>query len=199
MKMFEKHVGLFCLTIALLCIADAAKSQAIPWDTDVVTASAPTTCSDGSALSFCTITGYRVQVSATATATGVFTDVPGDVSTPNKVITGVSAGAHCYRYIALSANGSSVPSNVACTTTVKPTPTPNPPTGLTVDNPTAYNVVPNLKRFVFERGTKYEGFVKTGAACDKTRSVGDGLYVIARLNMVSPRPAPGTVLVAHCS
>lgn len=75
---------------------------------------------------------------------------------------------------------------------------PAPPTEVKVVETTAYNVRPNLQRFVFERGSKYPGVVRIGAACDESRTVGDGYYVISRLTMVSPRPAAGTVLVARC-
>lgn len=191
-----RHPKLLAVLL-LLSVIGSVKAQSIPWDTDIVSGTAPIACSDGSPLSMCPISGYRVQVASSAT--GTFTDVLGDVTTPLKTLTAVAAGNHCYRFIVLSANGNSVPSDAACTVTVRPTPAPGPVTGIKVDSPTAFYVRPNLQRFVFERGPKYEGFVKVGAACDADRSVGDGYYVISRLTQVTPRPPAGTVLVARCT
>lgn len=196
-RLFERYCGSFCLAIALLCVAGISQAQTQPWDTNIVSFTAPTTCTTGEPVSACPVTGYRLERSASTT--GTFATLAALPATATGYThNGVTAGQNCYRVIALSANGDSGPSNVGCKTNTKPVGPPNPPV-LTVSAPTAYNVRPNLQRFVFERGTKYEGFVKTGAACDESRTTGEGFYVVARLSQVVPRPPAGTVLVAHCS
>ena len=185
--------GLFCLALGVwLICASIAKAQA--WDQNVLTATPPTTCTTGEPVSACPVTGYRFERSATAT--GTFTRVI-EQTGPVYTHTVTASGQNCYRVIVTSANGDSAPSNVVCKTNTRPVGPPNPPS-LTVTSPTAYTVRPNLQRFAFERGSKYPGVVRVGAACDESRTVGDGYYVVARLNMVSPRPPAGTVLVAKC-
>ena len=188
----HRIVGLGCLTILLLVVATVARGQA--WDQNVLTATPPTTCTTGEPVSACPITGYRFERSATTT--GTFTAIVTQTG-PVYTHTVTASGQNCYRVIVTSANGDSAPSNVVCKTNTRPVGPPNPPS-LTVTAPTAYNVRPNLQRFAFERGSKYPGVVRVGAACDESRTVGDGYYVVARLNMVSPRPPAGTVLVAKC-
>lgn len=191
-----KHAKLLAALLFLSVVGNFTTAHAQAWDTDIVSWTGPAACADGSALSFCPVSGYRVQVATTST--GTFSDVPGDVTVTTKTIAAVTPGQHCYRVVVLSVNGNAAPSGVACTLTIKPTPVPGPATGLTVDNPIAFNVVPNFKTFAFDRGSR-SGTVKKGASCDETRTTGNGYFAVARLNMVSPRPQPGTVVVAHCS
>ena len=165
------------------------------WDSNVVTLAQPSTCQDGRPASNCPVTGYRIERSASASGTfAALATIQGNTYTH----TGAAEGSNCYRAFALSATGESGVSNVQCKTNTRPASPPSPPV-LTVSAPTAYLVKPNFQKFAFERGAKYPGKVKVGAACDADRSVGGGFYVVARLNQVTPRPAAGTVLVAKCA
>lgn len=188
-----KHLALLLLLIPLSAQAQTA------WNTNTITYTAPTTCTSGQPIANCAVTGYRIERSATMT--GTYASV-GTSTTTSFTHLGAVAGLNCYRVVALSAAGESVPSTVtsaACKTNVEPSGPPNPPTGVTVQTPIVYNVVPNLQRFTFERGARYPGKVKVGAACDESRTVGNGYFVVSRLSQVSPRPASGTVLVAKCA
>src|SRR5262245_4758945 len=71
----------------------------------------PTTCSDGSSLTNCTVTGFEIQEQVN----GIWTVKNGVASTSRTTAyTDVPAGRHCYRLRA-NANGTfSVPSNEAC-------------------------------------------------------------------------------------
>lgn len=89
------------------------------------------------------------------------------------------------------------PVTASKTATVTVDKVPDPPTGVTVIETTAYSVRPDLQRFVFLRGSR-AGTVKKGARCDESRRTEDGYNVISRLSQVTPRPAEGTVLVARC-
>jgi hypothetical protein len=141
------------------------------------------------------VTGYRVE--ASATATGTFATVATTTAT-TYTHTLVTAGQHCYRVIATSAVGDSLPSNVACRTNVKPAGPPNPPTNLTVTAPLVYDVRPNETTFAFDRGRQV-GTVKLGAACDESRSTGNGFYALERPSRVALTRQPrSTALVAQC-
>lgn len=189
----HRAISALAIILFLTCIAGIARAQAA-WDTNVINITPATTCSTGEPISACPITGHRIEHSATST--GTFTVLTTTTGTTYSH-TGVTAGQHCYRSIALSANGDAGPSNVVCKTNTRPAGPPNPDV-LTVTSPVAFNVVPNLQRFTFERGERYAGRVRIGAACDERRTTGGGYYVIARLTAVTPRPASGTVLVAQC-
>jgi hypothetical protein len=118
------------------------------------------------------VTGYRVERSATAT--GSFATV-GTSTTTTYTHQSAAAGQNCYRVIAISTTGESVPSNVACKTNVEPAGPPNPPTNVTIAATTVYEVRPNLQRFTFERGNILRGVsAKIGNGCDESRCVALG-------------------------
>jgi hypothetical protein len=191
----HRLIGVFAIALLALCFAGIARAQVQPWDTNILTWTAPTNCTTGEPITACPVTSYRIEQAASSTGTfAALGAVPAATLTFSH--TGATAGVHCYRVVAIAANGESPPSNMSCKTNVKPVGPPNAPTLKAIDT-TAYNVVPNYQRFVFERGTRM-GTVKLGAACDADRTVGAGYYVIARLNMVTPRPAAGTTVVAKC-
>lgn len=184
-------IAILSVFLLALCATGIANAQA--WDTNVLTATPPTTCTTGEPVSACPVTGYRFERSATPT--GTFTRVieqTGAVYTH----TGVTAGQNCYRVIATSANGDSLPSAVVCKTNTRPVGPPSAP-GLTVTAPTAFNVRADYQKFAFVKSTRW-GSARLGAACDESRTTGDGYYVVSRLNMVTPRPPAGTVIVAKC-
>jgi len=189
----HRYVRAFCLALGLLCLAGIAQAQQA-WNENRLTWSAPTTCTSGQPIANCPVTGYRIE--RASSQTGAFAAL-GTSQTTSYTHTGALAGVNCYRVVALSASGNSVPSNVACKTNVEPSGPPNPPTNLTVVETTAYNVRPNLQRFAFERGSR-AGTIRLGAACDESRVTADGYMVISRPSQVVPRPQSGVVLVARC-
>lgn len=88
-----------------------------------LTWTAPTTCSDGTPIANCPVTGYRIETAPSATAT-TWTFV---ATTANLTYThtGVAPGPHCYRAAANSAAGLGAWSQVltgSCSTVVAPTP-----------------------------------------------------------------------------
>jgi len=192
----EKLVRTTAVTVALLCLVGVAKAQGVqPWDTNILQWVAPTTCTSGQPVANCAVTGYRVE--RAATATGAFASV-GTSTTTGFTHTSAPAGQNCYRVVALSAKGESVPSNVACKTNTQPSGPPNPPTDLVVVEPIAYNVRPDYGRFAFVRGSR-AGVARLGAACDESRVTADGYTAISRpRSAVVPRPAEGTTLIAKC-
>lgn len=122
---FDKYVGRFCIGMLLL-LAMCVKAEAqTAWDTNILNWVAPTQCVDNTPITNCPVTGYRIEQSATATGTFTTLISVGTVLTYSH--TGVSAGQHCYRLIALSNSGNSDPSNVACRTNVRPPSPPQPP------------------------------------------------------------------------
>jgi len=189
----HRYVRAFCLAIGLLCLAGIAQAQQA-WNENRLTWGAPTTCTSGQPIANCPVTGYRIE--RASSQTGAFAAL-GTSQTTIYTHTGALAGQNCYRVVALSASGNSVPSNVACKTNVDPSGPPNPPTNLTVVETTAYNVRPNYQRFAFERGTR-AGTIRLGAACDESRVTAEGYMVISRPSQVVPRPQSGVVLVARC-
>lgn len=193
----EKLVQRAAVTVALLLVVGVAKAQSSqPWDENRLTWAAPTTCTSGQPVANCAVTSYRVERSATTT--GTFASV-GTSTTTSFTHTSAVAGQNCYRVVAQSAKGDSVPSNVACKTNTQPSGPPNPPTNLVIVEPIAYNVRPDYGRFVFVRGSK-AGMARLGAACDESRVTADGYTVISRpRSSVVPRPQEGSVLVAKCA
>ena len=192
----KRHPLLILCLLAVSLLGSFVQAQA--WNTNTITATAPSTCTSGQPIANCAVTGYRFERSATQN--GTYASV-GTSPTPTFTHLGAAAGLNCYRVVALSAQGESAPSIVtssACRTNVEPSGPPNPPTGVTVITPTVYNVTPNLQRFTFERGSRYPALAKVGAACDERRCTADGYCVVSRLTQVTPRPASGTVLLARC-
>jgi hypothetical protein len=181
--------------VALLCVVGVARAQSAQWDTNTFGWTAPTTCTSGVPVSNCPVTLYKVE--RAATATGVYAAVGTSTST-QFTHTGAVAGGNCYRVIASSAKGDSVPSASLCFTNTPPSGPPSPPSNLTIIEPIAFTVRPDYGRFAFVRGTK-AGMARIGANCDESRVTADGYTAISRPRYaVLPRPAEGTVLVAKC-
>lgn len=112
--------------------ANAAAPNPLSWNTDYLSWSAPTACTDGSLIAACPITGYDVQTAPTAT--GAFVTIGSTAANVVEFIRpNVAEGSNCYRVVAKSAGGNSAPSNVDCETTVKPPSIPNPPVMRTID------------------------------------------------------------------
>lgn len=184
------------LIAALAALALAPLAHADAWNEDTVNWGAPASCSNGEPLTSCPVTGYKVETAASKTATTWTTAATvGNVLTAK--ITGLTAGTHCYRVSALSANGAGPVQVQGNDCPVAIPPVPGQPTNVVTVETTAYNVRADFQRFAFVRSTRF-GKVNLGASCDESRSVGNGYYVIDRLSQVTPRPPAGTVLVAKC-
>ena len=182
------------LLLLTLLLASAGAVHAQVWDTNQITWTAPTTCTSGQPIANCPVTGYRVE--RASSQTGTFAAL-GTSTTTSYTHTGAVAGPNCYRVIAISAKGESVPSNVACKTNVEPSGPPNPPTNLTVVNNVAYTIRPDFQHFAFVKSVRW-GKVRLGAACDESRTTGDGYYVVSSRRMVTPTPPEGQYVVAKC-
>lgn len=191
------RVGVFCLAIAALCIAGVANA-ADAWNEDTVTWSPPAACADGSATTNCPVTGYKVETAPSKTSsTWVTVATVGNVLTAKA--TGLTAGVHCYRVSTIAANGTSAAAVQGNDCPVTTAPLPGPPTNvLTTVEQTVYDVRPNEQTFAFDLGRRV-GTVKLGAACDESRSTGNGFYALERPSRVSlTRAARSTALVARC-
>jgi len=183
------------LALVLFGVTHPALAQTQAWDTNIISYTPPTQCSTGEPITACAVIGYRLERSSSSS--GTFTTLTALPSTATGYThNGVAAGVNCYRVIALSAQGDSLPSNIACKTNVKPAGPPNAPVLKTIDT-MAFNVKPDFQKFAFVRGAR-AGSVKLGSACDESRQTSDGYMVISRLTQVTPRPQSGTVLVARC-
>lgn len=194
-----RAVTIAVLLFVLAMVASVAHAQTA-WDTNTLAWDAPTACTSGQPIANCAVTSYRIERSATAT--GAFAAL-GTSTTTTYTHQSAAAGQNCYRVIAISATGESVPSNVACKTNTQPDGPPNAPTNLRTISTTVYNVKPNLQKWAFERGAKVPGaIVKAQSACDEDRCVTDSregnFCVVSRLTQITPRPAEGSVLMALC-
>lgn len=166
------------------------------WDSNFLQWTAPQKCADGSALTNCKITAYRIERSATPT--GTFVQVgTANANAVSYIHSGAPAGQNCYQVVAVSGAAASTPSNVACKTNVKPDIPSEPPQNLTVTGTTAYNIRVDYQRFAFVKGTKW-GTATKGAACDESRCVDGGYCVVANRRSVSPRPPEGDYKIARC-
>jgi hypothetical protein len=126
--MVRAMTALVTRTLAALILFAAllgtALAQPAPkWNEDRLTWRAPTQCADGSPRSACPLTGYRIERAASATATTWTTVATTGPALTTFLIGGRTPGRHCYRVIALAATNSR-PSNVACSVTVAPPPSP---------------------------------------------------------------------------
>lgn len=155
----RKHIALAALLLACL-LPSLAFSQTTPkWNERTLTVTPAATCSDGSPLSDCPITDYRIETAASCTAIvwELVTEIPATQLTYR--VTGLTAGPHCYRgkskYGGLyTVAGAIVPASLA---TVTP-PAPNPP-GVTTSDVVAYEYKPTTKTFAFV------GYAPKGSQC----------------------------------
>jgi hypothetical protein len=172
----------------------------------VVNFTTPATNTDGTPLT--DLASFKVLWGASASTLTNSKSVPSPAS--SYTVTGLGNGTWFFASRAVNAAGvesdnSNVVSAVVSvpvvtsskTVTVDVQTKPGAPQ-TTVTDPIAYNVVPNLQRFVFEHGSR-AGTIRIGAACDEARVTSDGYTAISRPSQVIPRPAAGTVLVAKCA
>lgn len=174
----------------------------------VVNWTAPTTNTDGSPLT--DLASFVVLYGGSASALTQSKPIA-DPAAASTTVAGLAPGNWFFAVRSVNAVGvQSSNSNVAQKAVAGPLPVtasktvdvvvnkvPSPPTNTTAIETTAYNVVSDFDHFLFLAGSRI-GTVKIGAACDESRVTADGFTVISRNSQVTPRPAPGVVLVARC-
>ncbi len=95
----------------------------LKWNENGISWTASSVCADGSPAVNCPLTGFRVERAATPTATtwAAVATVGATINYYKDTV--ATAGQNCYRLIAISASGDSVPSaNAPCKTNVAPKP-----------------------------------------------------------------------------
>jgi hypothetical protein len=183
------------VAVFLLVLAGVAFGQTQPWDTNIVSWNAPTTCQSGQPVANCPVTGYRVERSSTSG--GAFATVGSTTSALTFTHNGAAAGQNCYRVIALSATGDSGPSNVACKTNTQPAGPPSPPTNLRFTDTVAFD----LRRIDGRQYlSRHVANVKPAAVPYRRYSVanGSGYCQVLRTDVSHVKPSSG-VLVAKCA
>lgn len=191
---------LILLAACVLCPAAFADTVTATWTN-------PTQNTNGTAIPASgagALDGARLEY-GTCSAPGVFGTKGGEVARPrgtgaqpSTAVVNLAPGTSCLRVLVYNTFGnSSTPSNVAVS--VVSAPTPNPPTNLTVTEPTAYDVRPNESTFAFDRG-RAVGTAKIGAACDEERTTGGDYYALERPSRVRLNREPrSSALVAKCA
>lgn len=180
--------------LALCACSITASAQTLLWHQTELSWTASTTCTDGSPASNCPITGWIVETAVAPTGAAWTQLSTETASTLQRVYSNLVAGPHCYRVIARSAAGNSVPGAVVCKTNTPPL--PNPPT-LVVIEPQAMSVRADWDRLAFVPYNAV-GTVPVGTRCDDTKPLGDGWYAVS-LDAVTwtGRNRPANV-VARC-
>jgi hypothetical protein len=157
--------------IFLLSLMPVLAFGANTWNERDLAWTAPTTCSDGTAITNCPVTGYKLEAAGTCTATSW-----NAVATVGKVltyhVTNLAPGNYCFRVKATSAGGDSAPSPTTAssqTTVVQPPPSvPDAPGSVVVAiSPTAYTVIKSQDALVMLP----VGTVATSTACDVTQAI----------------------------
>lgn len=170
--------------LALALCAPAFAQQA--WNENIVAWDAPTTCASGQPITACPVTQYRVERSATTD--GGYAALGTSTSLTFRHASAVE-GRNCYRVVAVSSVGESVPSVVACKVNVAPSGPPNPPTNTRFVTVAAVNAgapafsVLGSTPATFRIGEFY-GVIPAGRPC------GDYLVTFRgqRLHRVIPQP-----------
>lgn len=181
------------LAILALLLSGTAFGQGQPWDTNIISWTAPTTNTDGTALT--NLSGYRIERGASAT--GSFASI-GTSTVTTYTHTGAAAGQNCYRVIAMASNGQeSIPSNVACKTNTRPATIPNPPTNLRFTDAVAFDLRREGSRWYLSR---HVATVKPSAVPVSRYTVanGTGYCQVRRADTVQIKASSG-VLVAKCA
>lgn len=186
-----------CFIASLVGSIDFARA-----DTVTATWTNPATNNNGTAIPATgpgSLTSARLEY-GTCSAPGVFGTKAGEVvrNMPVTTVTlNLDPGTTCLRVRVTNTFGFESAPSVVATKTVTP-PTPSAPTNLTVSDPVAYDVRPNESTFAFDRG-RIVGKCKVGAACDESRTTGDGYFAVERPSRcIKSREARSTALVAKC-
>lgn len=193
----SSRICLLASVAALALCASMSEAATVP-----VSWTPPTTNTDGSAIAASgpgSLTSYRVEYGTCVG--GAFGTKAGEV-TRAAPATGTTLnlqpGTTCVRvFVSNTFAKESAASNVSAK--VIDSPTPSPPTNLTVADATAYDIRPNESTFAFDRGRPV-GLAKLGAACDEMRTTGASFYALERPSRVKLSRAPRSVaLVAKCA
>lgn len=181
--------------IFLLAFAGIAHGQA--WDSNLISWSAPQKCTDGTAITNCAVTSYRIERAPKATSATFAPVGTAPANATSFIHTGAAEGMNCYRVIAVTAAANSAASSPpACRTNVKPVSVPDPPGDVVVTGTTAYNIRADFGKFAFVKGSKW-GTATKGAACDESRCIGEYCVVASRRSL-NPRPPEGEYKIARC-
>lgn len=173
--------------IALLCIflplIAAPAFAANAWNERDLTWFGPATCADGSPLTSCAITGYKLEAAGSCTAPtwNALATVGPTVFSYHATL---NPGSYCFRAKATSANGDSAPgpTNLGSQTLVvqPPPPPPAPPGAVTVAAAIAYEIRPNSTGTLVASRI---GLIPLGTQCQTdTRTVAKVTY-----NRVDPK------------
>jgi hypothetical protein len=189
-------------------VAPLVHAQTAPaWNEDNLSWTAPTACSDGTPLTNCPVTGYRIERASSPTAT-TWAFVATTSLTSYKA-TNVPAGQNCYRVAANSSNGMSAWAPVLASScaiaAAPPPPPPAPPGSVTVTDVVAYEVRKNSSGVMVASRI---GIVPTGTVCSQeTRTVNSGSYP-GTYNRIDPKAVdlinwpnrlPPTDVFARCA
>lgn len=127
----------FCLIgFQLIGVSSAHAQTALKWNERQLTWTAPQACVDGSPISECPVTGYRVETASACNAPTWTLIGSTDAVTVSFKASSLPAGTNCFRVKAKSAAGDGPPTNTVSVTVTGPT--PGQPGTLTVSSPTAY-------------------------------------------------------------
>lgn len=191
----KKTIYVLTAILLLLLLDGRAWAQEIRWNEDKIDWTPPTQCADGSPLTDCPTTGYRIETASSPTATDWTVVTTVDASVTTYKTTGLSAGQHCYRIITLSQDRESVPSNVACD--LASAPAPAPATLETIDT-VAHEVGYDWRKFRFVLGNPI-GTVPLGTKCHETfRIKGTNYYQVNREHVSFDKRSSSAVIVAKC-
>jgi hypothetical protein len=193
------------LLVALLA-APTAFAQTQAWNTNVLTWSAHTTCSDGTAATNCPAAQWRIERAASPTATtwDFVAIVPASPLRYEHL--NAAAGQNCYRVKGVSATGgtgvaSQVLANSCKTNIAPPPPVPGQPGAAVVADVTAYEVRPNSKGTMVASRI---GIVPTGTVCTQETRVANSVTY----NRIDPKAVdlinwpnrlPPTEVFARCA
>ena len=168
------------LWAALFCAAAKAGTATITW-------TAPTICADGTALTNCPTSGYRIY-GALQGQPKVLLASPAATSATATLTLG--AGNQCFDMTTLSGANESAHSAESCK--VVPAPLPNPPTIVTVAT-TVFNVIKSTDKLSLVA----VGTVPLGVACSPTMGA-NGLRVVPRAQVTWTSTTHPLVVVADC-
>lgn len=158
MKNLRQDIPIYVAILLTVLVAAAAKAGTV-----TLNWVAPTTCTDGTAVTNCATTGYRVYgaLQGVVPKAIVWTAIKTDTSA---VLANVPAGTWCYQMTTVAGALESLPSNEVCKTIAPPG--PNPPTLTTVTvvagigTQPVYGIVANGAR-----SSAVYGFVAAGVPC----------------------------------
>lgn len=188
----------FNATYTLTCVSSTG-SATVSW-------TPPTQNTNGSALT--NLAKYRIYRAATSSGLSSATPIEVEAPASTATLNGLPIGTNFFAVAAVNSAGvESALSNVASRTIAGATVSrsasvtvatrPNPPTGLTAVETTAYDVKFNWLKFRYVLN-KPVGTVQIGAACKRDFTLRDGYYRVDRRDVDFKRGKDAVVVVAKC-